>query len=71
MAKEQFREISIPIHPDDAHAPTSIVHIPLSGGRFATIVGPLMPKTMTMLHDTLLACKDGLVVKPSEPDYEI
>lgn len=61
--------ISIPAHPDDKDVPVSLVHIPLSQGRYATICGPLGHKTLEALQGTLEACKDVLVAKPE--DFEI
>lgn len=61
--------ISIPAHPDDHNIPVSLVHIPLSEGRYATICGPLGRKTLEALRGTLEACKDTLVKKPE--DFQI
>lgn len=66
---EKTRTIVIPVHPEDEKVPVSLVHIPLSKGRYATICGPLGAKTMTALLGTLEACKDSLV--SPEPDFEI
>lgn len=68
-ANQEYRTITIPVHPDEYDVPVSIVHIELSEGRYATIQGPLGRKTMTALHATLVACKDILVSKPE--DYSI
>ncbi len=62
--------IAIPVHPDDYDVPVSLVHIPLSAGRYATICGPLGRKTIEALRATLEACKDTLTAK-TEPDFEI
>lgn len=64
--KMKTQTISIPIHPDDKDVPVSIVHIPLSDGRYATICGPLAHKTLTALQGTLEACKGCLVAKPED-----
>lgn len=61
--------IVIPRHPDDAHIPTSTLHVVLPSGKIATVQAPLFSKTMGMLHATLLACKDAIVQKPE--DYSI
>jgi hypothetical protein len=66
---EKTRTITIPVHPDEVNVPVSLVHVPLSGGRYATICGPLAPKTMTAVLGTLNACKDILVSKPD--DFQI
>ena len=58
--------ISIPVHPDELDVPVSLVHIPISGGRYVVLQGPLAPKTMTALQGTLEACRDILVAKPPE-----
>jgi hypothetical protein len=67
---EKTRTIVIPVHPDDYNVPISLVHIPLSNGRYATICGPLAHKTLKALLGTLEACKDTLVTAPVE-DFEI
>jgi len=66
---ENTTSIRIPIHPDDKDVPVSLVHIPLSNGRYAVIQGPLGHKTIEALLGTLLACKDCIVAKPE--DFEI
>ena len=58
--------IIIPIHPDDKDVPVSLVHIPLSEGRYAKICGPLGRKTLTALQGTLEACKDSMIAKPDD-----
>lgn len=63
---EKTKTISIPIHPDDKDVPVSLVHVPLSKGRYATICGPLGYKTLCALQGTLLACKDSLVAQPKK-----
>ncbi len=65
----QHYVISIPRHPDDAHIPNSTMHIVLPSGKIATVSAPLFSRTMEMLHDTLLICKDAIVQKPD--DYNI
>ena len=62
--------IAIPVHPDERDWPVSLVHIPLSKGRFATIQGPLSPKTLTALLGTLEANRDSLVSN-SVDDFSI
>lgn len=60
---KQFRVIAIPIHQEDKKVPISVVHIPISKGRYATLQAPLAEKTMTALLGTLEACKDSLIAK--------
>lgn len=59
--------IIIPVHPDELDVLRSVVHIPLSPGRYVTLEGPLAPKTGRALIATLEACKDCLV-QPQSPD---
>jgi hypothetical protein len=59
--------ISIPVHPDDKDVPVSLVHIPLSRGRYAILYGPLGRKTLEALQGTLEACKE-ILVKPESID---
>jgi len=65
----QYRIISIPIHPDEAHIPHSLINLPLPSGKIVTLSGPLGPKTLSMMHDTLIICRDALVARPE--DFEI
>ena len=65
--EKQCRIISIPIHPEDAKLPISLVHIQLSKGKYAAVCGPLGYKTITALEATLIACKDSLVKRPKTP----
>ena len=67
----KMNTISIPIHPDDAGVPVSLVHLELSPGRYATICGPLGRKTLTALRGTLKACEDVLIANPKPDDFEI
>jgi hypothetical protein len=69
-AEPETRTISIPVHPDDYDVPISLVHIPISRGRYVTLCGPLAYKTLKALQGTLEACKDALVTAPPE-DFEI
>lgn len=65
---EQFNRIVIPVHPDERDVPVSLVHVPISKGRYVTIQGPLAPKTMTAMLATLEANKDSLIEKPNVPE---
>lgn len=58
--------IIIPVHPDEQNIPVSLIHLPISEGRYVTIQGPLGRKTLTALQGTLEACKDTLVGKPED-----
>jgi hypothetical protein len=58
-------------HPDDKDVPVSLVHIPLSRGRYAILYGPLGRKTLEALQGTLEACKEILVKPESIDDYDI
>lgn len=67
--RDQFKTISIPSHPDYKDVPVSLVHVPLSRGRYVTICGPLGRKTVTALLGTIEACRETLTV--TVQDYEI
>lgn len=63
--------ITIPRHPDDAAIPDSTVNLLLPSGCVVTIQAPMFSKTMGMLSDVLVLCKDAIVEKKVSDDFQI
>jgi hypothetical protein len=65
------RSLIIPVHPEEVDVPVSVIHIPISNGRFVRFCGPMAPKTLTILLGVMQACKPALVSPDPGQTFEI